>query len=118
MTQRTRRSSPSTAATIGTLLRKPQTATGSLHLARAFTRLTNHHWSTDVARTVAARTLLGTIDGEVCRQPPDRFFKREGQRHLDVSASLRLRPWRFLFFRRATAEQICKDVAKTTAAAP
>src|SRR5689334_15785139 len=117
VTQRTRCSPSSRAATIRTLLRKPQTTTRTLHLARAFARLTNHHWSTDVACAVATRTLLRTIDREVRRQPLDRFFKRETERHLDVSASLRLRPWRLLLFRCATAEQVSKDIAKTTATA-
>src|SRR5689334_14062872 len=118
VTQRTRRSTSSRAATIRTLLRKPQSTTGSLYLTRAFTRRTNYHWSTNVARAVTARALLGTIGRDVCRQSLDRFFKREAQRHLDVSASLRLRPRRFLLFRRrATAKQVGKDIAKTAAAA-
>src|SRR4029078_10287171 len=69
VTYRTRRASSSSATAIRTLLRKSQTTTGSLHLARAFTRRANNHWSTRVARTVTARTLLGTIDRDVCRQP-------------------------------------------------
>src|SRR5829696_6979466 len=116
MTERTRRAASSGSTTIGTLLRKPKPSTGALHLARAFARRTNHHWSTDIARAVATRTLLRTIDRDVCSYAVDCFFKRKRQRHLDVGATLRLWPRRLLLFRRAPTKQIRKDVAETTSA--
>src|ERR1043165_1474244 len=111
--QRTRRTPPAGAAAVRAFLRETQTTSGALHLARSLARRTNNHWSTDVARAVATRTLLGTIDGEIGRESSDRFFKRDAQRHLDVCATLWLRPRRFFLLCRAAAKQIREDVAKT-----
>src|SRR5262245_34472212 len=117
MTQRTRRAPSPGSTAIRTLLRKPKPTAGTLHLARALTRGTNHHWPADITSAVAARTLLRTIDRDVGSYSFDRFFKRKRQRHLDVGATLRLWSWRLFLFRRATTKQIRKNVAETTATA-
>ena len=111
MTERTRRAPSSGSTAIRTLLRKTQPPRSALHLTRAFTRRTNHHWSTDVAGAVAREhcserlTVMFVVNLSIAEQTK--------QRHLDVSATLRLRPWRLFLFRRATTKQIRKDVAET-----
>src|SRR5690349_2273058 len=113
VTKRTRSTSPASTAAVLTLLRETQTTARALHLARSFARRTNNHWSTDVARAVATRTLLGTIDGEIGSQSFDCFFKRDAQRHFNVCAALWLRPRWFFLLRRAAAKQIREDIFET-----
>src|ERR1041385_4742817 len=53
VTERTRRTPPSSAAAIGTLLREPQPAARALYLAAAFARRTDNRRATDISRAVA-----------------------------------------------------------------
>jgi hypothetical protein len=113
VTQRTRRTPAPGAAAIRTLLRKSKPPACALHLAGTFACRTNNDWSTNVAGAIATRTLFGTIDREIRRQPFDRFFKRQTERHLDVRATLWLWPRRLLVTCRAATEKIGEDVLKT-----
>src|SRR6185503_8818231 len=110
-------SSSSRPTTIRALLRKTQPAARSLHLPRTFARRTNNNRPANVASAIAARTLLRPVDSNIGRESFDRFFERETQRHLDVSAALRLRTWRFFLFRSTATEEIGEDIAKTGATA-
>src|SRR5260221_11686233 len=77
--ERTGRPSLPRAPTVQTLLRETQSAAGALHLAGSFARLADHHRPPGITCTVAARTLLGTIDTDAGRKSFDSFIERKGQ---------------------------------------
>src|SRR5438132_1457768 len=65
---------------------------------------------------MTTRTLFRSIYRKVRRKTVDRFFESQRQRHFDISATFRLRSWRFAFG-AATAKQVSEDIAKAAAAA-
>ena len=84
-------SAPAGAFAIRTGLRKLQTPAGSHHLSRAFASRAMHDRPAGVARTLAARTLLAAIDGDIGRQAGKCFFKTKCERDLDIAAFFRQR---------------------------
>src|SRR5688572_21321237 len=86
--QRARRPSSPGAIAIGTGLRKLESSASSHDLARAFACGARYDRSARIARAQAPRTLLASIDRDVCRKTCERFFEAQRQWHLDVTTTL------------------------------